>query len=64
MLLHLYSRIYFADEPANANNTVLSGVPADRRSTLIARREQSDSRTTYRFDVRLQGDLETVFFDI
>ena len=64
MLLHLYSRIYFADEPANANDTVLSGVPADRRSTLIARREQSDSRTTYRFDVRLQGDLETVFFDI
>lgn len=64
MLRHLYSRVYFADEKANANDAVLSGISVARRSTLIAEREQFGSRTTYRFDVRLQGDLETVFFDI
>jgi protocatechuate 3,4-dioxygenase alpha subunit len=65
MLRHLYSRIYFADERANANDTVLSGIPVTRRGTLIAQLEQfGSSRTTYRFDIRLQGDLETVFFDI
>ncbi len=38
-------------------------VPADRRATLIAKREQGGV-TAYRFDVRLQGDSETVFFDV
>jgi len=36
-------------------------VPQDRRSTLIARRQPDGS---YRFEVRLQGDNETVFFDV
>ena len=61
MLLHLYTRIYFADEPANAGDTVLAQVPEDRRSTLIATRE---SDGMYRFDVRLQGANETVFFEV
>jgi protocatechuate 3,4-dioxygenase, alpha subunit len=64
MLLHLYSRIYFEDEAANASDAVLSLVPGDRRSTLIALREQTASATIYHFDIRLQGERETVFFDI
>jgi protocatechuate 3,4-dioxygenase alpha subunit len=35
-----------------------------RRQTLLARRESRDGATVYRFDIRLQGDGETVFFDI
>jgi protocatechuate 3,4-dioxygenase alpha subunit len=38
-------------------------VPGDRRTTLIARRDQGGV-TAYRFDVHLQGDDETVFFDL
>ena len=54
-LLHrLVPRIYF-DEAA-----VLGAVPADRRHTLVAR-PHGDG---FRFDIRLQGEEETVFFDV
>ena len=61
-LLHrCVTRIYFADEDAaNAADPVLAGVPADRRATLIA----AVTDEGYRFDIRLQGPDETVFFDI
>jgi protocatechuate 3,4-dioxygenase alpha subunit len=62
MLTHVFTRIYFADEPANATDPILAMVPADRRPTLIARREDGGGQPTYVFDVRLQGDGETVFF--
>src|SRR5664279_3810154 len=55
------TRIYFENEPANAGDPILALVPPDRRSTLIAKREP-DEIVTYRFDVHLQGDRETVFF--
>jgi protocatechuate 3,4-dioxygenase, alpha subunit len=61
MLRHLYTRIYFADEAANATDPVLALVPADRRTTLIASRK---SEGVYTLDIRLQGDGETVFFDV
>jgi protocatechuate 3,4-dioxygenase alpha subunit len=61
MLLQNYTRIYFDDEAANAADPVLALVPADRRATLIAKRGQAG---VYRFDIRLQGEDETVFFDI
>ena len=61
LLNHLYTRIYFADEPSNADDAVLALVPAERRETLLARR--ADGTATYRFDVVLQGERETVFFD-
>jgi protocatechuate 3,4-dioxygenase alpha subunit len=64
MLLHLYTRIYFGGEAANSADPVMALVPADRRDTLIARREQGAGNAVYRFDIRLQGDNETVFFDI
>lgn len=63
MLLHLYTRIYFDDEAEkNAADPILALVPAERRATLIAKREAGSA--TYRFDVHLQGDDETVFFDV
>jgi len=61
MLRHLYTRIYFGGEAANDTDPVLALVPADRRATLIAAREPGG---IYRLDLSLQGDKETVFFDI
>ena len=67
MLDPTYTRVYFSDEAdANANDPVLATVPADRRGTLIGEKvEDGDgSVATYRFDIRYQGDDETVFFDV
>jgi len=64
MLLHLYSRIYFDGEAANAADSALALVPADRRATLIATRQPGAGNAVYRFDIRLQGDNETVFFEV
>ncbi len=65
LLSHVYTRLYFADEEtANAADPVLATVPADRRGTLIAFRETGDGRVQYRFDIHMQGDNETVFFDL
>jgi protocatechuate 3,4-dioxygenase alpha subunit len=64
MLLHLYTRIYFDGEADNAADPVLALVPSDRRATLIAVREPGNGNAVYRFDIHLQGDNETVFFDI
>jgi protocatechuate 3,4-dioxygenase alpha subunit len=61
VLTRLITRLYFEDEPANAEDEILSLVPADRRSTLIAKRIEPDR---YRFDIVLQGKGETVFFDV
>lgn len=64
LLSHAYTRIYFADEAqANATDPVLTQVEDDRRDTLIARREETN-RTIYRFDIHMQGENETVFFDV
>jgi len=62
LLSHLYTRIYFADEAAaNGRDPVLLSVPAERRDTLIA---QPSEDGVYRFDIHMQGDKETVFFDV
>jgi protocatechuate 3,4-dioxygenase, alpha subunit len=60
LLDRVVTRIYFADEPAaNAEDPVLRSVPEDRRDTLLA---QPDGEGGYVFDIRLQGEGETVFF--
>ena len=65
MLSHAFTRIYFSDEAeANAADAVLGTVPDDRRDTLTASREETAAGIVYRFDVHLQGDKETVFFDL
>jgi len=63
MLRQVYTRLYFADENANGTDPILAAVPAHRRATLIAQRT-GDGLPVYRFDIRLQGDRETVFFEI
>jgi protocatechuate 3,4-dioxygenase, alpha subunit len=64
MLLHLYTRIYFDGEAANADDPVLALVPADRRATLIATRKPGAGSAVYTLDIHLQGDNETVFFEV
>lgn len=65
MLLHAYTRVYFADDPANENDPVLNSIKNKaRRRTLIAEREEKNGKIIYRFDIRLQGENETVFFDM
>jgi protocatechuate 3,4-dioxygenase alpha subunit len=64
MLRQVYTRLYFADDPANANDPILALVPEDRRGTLLADKQASGGQTVYRFDIRVQGENETVFFEI
>jgi protocatechuate 3,4-dioxygenase, alpha subunit len=62
LLRRLVTRIYFPDEPLNNSDAVLGRLPGSRRGTLIATRDSSDKQIL-RWDVHLQGDQETVFFD-
>jgi len=65
LLSHLYTRIYFADEAAaNAKDAVFAAVPPDRQATLIATPDANGAVPVYRFDIHMQGDKETVFFDV
>ncbi|QIH07318.1 MULTISPECIES: protocatechuate 3,4-dioxygenase subunit alpha [unclassified Pseudomonas] len=63
--IHLQTRLYFADEAeANAKDPVLNLVEQpQRRETLLAFPCEVDGKPAYRFDMRIQGDGETVFFD-
>ncbi|MEF2978606.1 dioxygenase family protein [Subtercola sp. YIM 133946] len=67
LLHHLFTRAYFVDadgaesfESFAQTDATLSTVLADRRATLVA---SQDGPGSYRFDITLQGDNETVFFD-
>ena len=64
--LGLHTRMYFSDEgAANAKCPVLARLEHQHRiKTLIAQRSDKAGKVTYTFDVRLQGEDETVFFDI
>ena len=65
LLVHVFTRMYFDDESAaNSTDAVLASVPAARRQTLIARREQTASGVVYHFSIYMQGEQETVFFDV
>jgi protocatechuate 3,4-dioxygenase alpha subunit len=62
LLRQLHTRIYFADEPGNAGDPLLSSIEDESvRGTLIARKAAPG---TYRFDFILQGKNETAFLDI
>jgi protocatechuate 3,4-dioxygenase alpha subunit len=67
LLKRLATRIYFQDEPANASDPILNQVPAERRSTLIARRVP-ERAGVLEWNIVLQGETngqeETVFFDV
>lgn len=62
----LTTRMYFDDEAdANAADPVLNLIEwENRRATLIAARQVRDGSPVYRFDIRVQGQDETVFFDV
>ena len=61
-LIHSYTRIYFSDETQlNATDEVLKTVPAERKSTLIAKKKGIN---IFEFNINMQGENETVFFEI
>lgn len=60
LLKQLVTRVYFPDEPLNADDPVLKLVPPERRATLIARKA---GEAVLQWNVSLQGSNETVFFD-
>ncbi|MBT8768907.1 protocatechuate 3,4-dioxygenase subunit alpha [Metapseudomonas boanensis] len=63
--IQLQTRVYFEDEAeANAKDPVLNLIEQpQRRETLVAKRCEVDGKLAYRFDIRIQGEGETVFFD-
>jgi protocatechuate 3,4-dioxygenase alpha subunit len=63
--IHLHTRLYFDDEAqSNAVDPVLNLIEQpQRRQTLIAKRCTVEGKVAYRFDIRVQGENETVFFD-
>lgn len=65
LLKALYTRVYFAGEPANDSDPVLTAIedPARRQTLIAARREGSDP-PTYHFDIVMQGERETAFFEL
>lgn len=60
LLKQLVTRLYFPDEPSNADDPVLALVPPERRATLVARKTGEGA---LEWNVNLQGRHETVFFD-
>ncbi|MNE92107.1 Protocatechuate 3,4-dioxygenase alpha chain [compost metagenome] len=62
----LHTRLYFADEDAaNQQDPVLNLIELEvRRKTLIAQPERRGEELVYRFDIVIQGEGETVFFDL
>ena len=60
-LIHTYTRIYFSDEAdLNEKDETLHTIAVERRCTLIAQKNGS----TYTFDIHMQGENETVFFEV
>ena len=65
LLRHLHTRIYFADDPRNAGDPLLSSIEdATVRQTLLARRGEAGDPALYHFDIVLQGENETAFLDV
>jgi protocatechuate 3,4-dioxygenase, alpha subunit len=64
LLKPLFTRLYFPDEPSNADDSVLKLVPPERRATLMATRaHEHGSDNLLEWNIVMQGDGETVFFD-
>jgi protocatechuate 3,4-dioxygenase alpha subunit len=63
LLKRLATRVYFADDPANGEDSALALVPEGRRATLLAQPDAS-RKDSWIFEIRLRGEGETVFFDV
>jgi protocatechuate 3,4-dioxygenase alpha subunit len=62
LLRHLYTRVYFDGDVTFTRDPIVALVPEERRATLLARK--TDEPATWEFVIRLQGEGETVFFDL
>ena len=62
LLRHLFTRLYFAGDPALDCDPILRDVAGERRATLLAHPDAARA-ATWTFEIRLQGDRETVYFD-
>lgn len=62
LIKRLVTRLYFEDGEGNDLDPILALVPPERRGGLIGRRLEGEP-ATYRFDIHLQGEHETVFFE-
>lgn len=60
----LYTRIYFEGDAANENDPLLLSVEPERRATLVALKTNNTTRQEYCFNIHMQGEKETVFFDL
>lgn len=63
LLIHAVTRLYFSDHD-NSADPVLAALSPERRPTLIATRHDTPDGVMYRWDIHLQGEGETVFFDL
>jgi len=63
LLRQIYTRVYFEDEPGLSNDAIWQLVPEARRPTLVARRLPG-KLSDWLFEIHLQGERETVFFDV
>lgn len=63
LLKPLHTRMYFPDEPSNADDVILNTVEASRRSTLVLQ-NVAGAANLYEWTVVVQGLGETVFFEI
>jgi protocatechuate 3,4-dioxygenase alpha subunit len=63
LLKHLATRIYFAGDPRNDSDPILLHVPVERRVTLLAT-SQPSAPNHFEWNIVLQGENETVFFDL
>jgi len=64
LLKGLHTRCYFDGEPLNRTDPVLASIDPARRATLIAAPDVTEADDHFRFDIRLQGAGETVFFEL
>lgn len=62
LLIRLVTRVYFPNDPRNADDYILNLVEPERRSTLIAK-PVNRRPGALEWNVTLQGTNETVFFD-
>ncbi|HEX5342555.1 MAG TPA: protocatechuate 3,4-dioxygenase [Duganella sp.] len=60
LVKHQFTAVFLADDAGVSQSAILDQVPAARRATLLAERQPDGS---YRWDIHMQGERETVFFD-
>jgi protocatechuate 3,4-dioxygenase, alpha subunit len=60
LLDRVVTRVYLLDDPSNVDDPVLASIPEGDRGTLLA----TPAPDGYTFDIRLQGERETVFFSV